>query len=304
MLRDRLVCGIRVVRVQRRLLAEAGLTFAKAFGLVQTSELAEKNVQDLQHSEGTQPIERPWPGNCSRCGGKHKTSDCRSMTTQGTCSDDHSDEQSGKTPMDGEKTETYALYNLSSSKSRMPLVQLLMVNVLYALRDKVEQELERLQRDGVIEPLGDTVLMLQMLSDADSMVTASAVRKWTNTDPLLSMAMRVISHTFATHGLPDILVSDNGTAFTSAEFQFFAKANGFRHVRSAPYHPATNGLAERAVQTLKNVLKRMTDGRKEMITSQEQDVEDIGPLDPNMPPVPEKQPPTPPMSDFTTPASA
>ena len=33
-----------------------------------------------------------------------------------------------KTPVDGEKTETYALYNLSSSKSRMPLVQLLMVN--------------------------------------------------------------------------------------------------------------------------------------------------------------------------------
>ena len=70
--------------------------------------------------------------------------------------------------------------------------------------------------------------------------------------------MRVLRHTFATHGLPDILVSDNGTAFTSAEFQFLAKANGFRHVRSAPYHPATNGLAECAVQTLKNALKRMT----------------------------------------------
>ena len=53
MLRDRLVCGIRDVRVQRRLLAEAGLTFVKAFGLAQTSELAEKNVQELQHSEGT-----------------------------------------------------------------------------------------------------------------------------------------------------------------------------------------------------------------------------------------------------------
>ena len=47
---------------------------------------------------------------------------------KGTRSDGHSDEQSGKTPMDGEKTETYALYNLSSSNSRMPLVQLLMVN--------------------------------------------------------------------------------------------------------------------------------------------------------------------------------
>ena len=31
---------------------------------------------------------------------------------------------------------------------------------------------------------GDTVLMLQMLSDFDSMVTASAIRKWTNTDLL------------------------------------------------------------------------------------------------------------------------
>ena len=70
--------------------------------------------------------------------------------------------------------------------------------------------------------------------------------------------MRVLRHTFATHGLPDILVSNNATAFTSAEFQFFAKVNGFRHVRSAPYHLATNGLAERAVQTLKNALKRMT----------------------------------------------
>ncbi|KAL5477909.1 hypothetical protein EMCRGX_G024764 [Ephydatia muelleri] len=80
MLRDRLLCGIRDVRVQRRLLAEAGLTFAncKAFGLAQTSELAEKNVQDLQHSEGTpvhpshkvEPAARPeghaWSGNCSR----------------------------------------------------------------------------------------------------------------------------------------------------------------------------------------------------------------------------------------------
>ena len=63
-------------QVQRRLLAEAGLTFAncKAFGLAQTSELAEKNVQDLQHSEGTpvhpvhkvEPAGRPWSGNCSR----------------------------------------------------------------------------------------------------------------------------------------------------------------------------------------------------------------------------------------------
>ena len=61
---------------------------------------------------------------------------------------------------------------------------------------------------------------------------------------------------FSTHGLPQILVSDNGAAFTSSEFQTFVTRNGFKHVRSAPYHPATNGLAERAVQTVKEALKK------------------------------------------------
>ena len=51
-------------------------------------------------------------------------------------------------------------------------------------------------------------------------------------------------------------MSDNGAAFTSTEFQTFVQRNGFRHIRSAPYHPATNGLAERAVQTVKNALRK------------------------------------------------
>ena len=57
---------------------------------------------------------------------------------------------------------------------------------------------------------------------------------------------------FATHGIPEIIVSDNGTGFISSEFQAFIKRNGLRHVASAPYHPAPNGLAERAVQTAKS----------------------------------------------------
>ena len=63
---------------------------------------------------------------------------------------------------------------------------------------------------------------------------------------------------FATHGLPKMVVSDNGPSFTSAEFREFTRKNGIRHIKSAPYHPASNGLAERAVQTLKESLKKMT----------------------------------------------
>ena len=62
---------------------------------------------------------------------------------------------------------------------------------------------------------------------------------------------------FAVHGLPDTVVTDNGPTFTSELFGEFMEQNGIRHVRTAPFHPASNGLAERAVQTVKEGLKRM-----------------------------------------------
>ena len=64
--------------------------------------------------------------------------------------------------------------------------------------------------------------------------------------------------TFATHGLSELLVTDNGSAFTSKEFEEFLQKNGIRHVTSAPYHPATNGSVERAVQTFKTAMKKAT----------------------------------------------
>lgn len=62
---------------------------------------------------------------------------------------------------------------------------------------------------------------------------------------------------FAQFGLPQVLVTDNGRTFTSHEFQKFLQANGIKHKVTAPYNPATNGQAERFVQTFKQALKRM-----------------------------------------------
>ena len=62
---------------------------------------------------------------------------------------------------------------------------------------------------------------------------------------------------FATHGLPKTIVSDNGPSFTSDDFESFMRSNCIRHIKSAPYYPSTNGLAERAVQTVKQGLRQM-----------------------------------------------
>ena len=70
-----------------------------------------------------------------------------------------------------------------------------------------------------------------------------------------SATIRELRHLFASFGLPEQLVSDNGPQFVSEEFQSFLKVNHVKHLWSAPYHPSSNGLAERFVRTFKQALK-------------------------------------------------
>ena len=87
------------------------------------------------------------------------------------------------------------------------------------------------------------------------LIVVAAYSKWFVAKPVPSVSshstISVLRSIFTTHGLPEIIVSDNGTAFTSMEFAEFTRRNGIRHNFTAPYHPSSNGLAERAVQTMK-----------------------------------------------------
>ncbi|XP_037820621.1 uncharacterized protein K02A2.6-like [Lucilia sericata] len=68
----------------------------------------------------------------------------------------------------------------------------------------------------------------------------------------------LVDEVFANYGVPAMVVSDNGTNFSSEEFNKYLTAVGVRyHKYTAPYHPSTNGQAERSVQTVKNALKAM-----------------------------------------------
>ena len=67
--------------------------------------------------------------------------------------------------------------------------------------------------------------------------------------------IQALRNLFASYGLPRQLVSDNGPQFSSSEFAIFLRRNGIKHILSSPYHPSSNGLAERFVRTLKSSLK-------------------------------------------------
>lgn len=72
----------------------------------------------------------------------------------------------------------------------------------------------------------------------------------------------VIAHTksiFALYGNPEVVISDNGPQFASEKYDNFARDYGFQHVTSSPSYPQGNGKAERAVQTIKNLLKKSGD---------------------------------------------
>ena len=60
---------------------------------------------------------------------------------------------------------------------------------------------------------------------------------------------------FSHYGLPDQFVSDNDPQFMSNEFSQFMRLNGVKHSLVAPYHPGSNGQAERFVQTFKQYFK-------------------------------------------------
>lgn len=72
-------------------------------------------------------------------------------------------------------------------------------------------------------------------------------------------------------GLPETLVTDNGGAFISKEFNNFCKANSMVHVTTPPYHPQSNGLAERGVGIVKeNLEKFLNDPNKKAVSLEKQ----------------------------------
>jgi hypothetical protein len=76
-----------------------------------------------------------------------------------------------------------------------------------------------------------------------------------------------LSYTFlrtvvAQHGLPDEIISDRGTTFTSKFWKSLVEQLGVKHKLSTAYHPQTDGQTERMNQTLEQYLRHYINFRQ------------------------------------------
>ena len=84
--------------------------------------------------------------------------------------------------------------------------------------------------------------------------------KWIEAIPMMSITAaesnEALEEIFASIGLPGQLFLDDGPQFTSVELKLLCKDNHICQLYSAPYHPSSNGLGERGIQTVRITLKK------------------------------------------------
>lgn len=75
------------------------------------------------------------------------------------------------------------------------------------------------------------------------LIVVDTYSKWTGVMRTSTAAATIekVRGIFATHGLPVMVVSNNGPCFTSQDFKIFMKVNGIQHIFTPAYHSSSNG---------------------------------------------------------------
>ncbi len=98
------------------------------------------------------------------------------------------------------------------------------------------------------------------LEQKQFLLLIDAYSRWVEALPMknttASHVVTALRRVFSNFGDPNTIVCDNGPPFGSAEFNKFCDESQIRLMHSPPYHPQSNGVAERWVQTVKIALKK------------------------------------------------
>jgi transposase InsO family protein len=74
-----------------------------------------------------------------------------------------------------------------------------------------------------------------------------------------AVAKALVSAVFSEHGIPRVILSDNGPPYSSTLLEILALKLGIHHKFAPAYHPQSNGLVERFMSTLRNMIVSFTD---------------------------------------------
>ena len=124
---------------------------------------------------------------------------------------------------------------------------------LVLVRDLVGSPLERVGID-IVGPLP-----ISEGGNAYILVVVDYFTRWTEAYPIpdqkaLTVADKFVSEFITRFGVPERLVSDQGTDFMSDLFKHMCRLMEIEQTRCSPYHPATNGLTERMNSTIQSML--------------------------------------------------
>lgn len=93
------------------------------------------------------------------------------------------------------------------------------------------------------------------------LITVDTYSKWIDVQRVTNTTANTVIEKFRAmftyFGMPNTIVSDNGPPFDSQAIETFCKNNKIAKMFSPPYHPQSNGWAERAVRTVKKCIKKM-----------------------------------------------
>ena len=96
--------------------------------------------------------------------------------------------------------------------------------------------------------------MMDLFSKFPAAVPLKKVDNTTVLDAMLEV--------FASYGLPKVLLTDQGSVFTSRLTRAMCKQFGIAKIQTTPYHPQSDGALERFHASLKGMLKRSGDDLK------------------------------------------
>lgn len=128
-------------------------------------------------------------------------------------------------------------------------------------QDAPQQCRETLQQPATPTKAWKTVSSdIMTLNRKDYLVTVDNLSGYIEVDRLRQSSARAVilklrTH-FARYGSPQTVVTDNGPQFASQEFEKFAASWRFEHRTSSPHYPRSNGQAEAAVKTMKQIMRR------------------------------------------------